>query len=77
MPLEPDDQRRIDDAKREFGADGSGTKVLVLNASEAQKLGPFTVACIIMNRTIGTYIDNVLDAFRLCLQALVFLFHRP
>ncbi|KAI4212920.1 MAG: hypothetical protein LQ351_004445 [Letrouitia transgressa] len=53
MPLEPDDQQRIDDAKREFGADGSGTKILVLNASEAQKLGPFTVACIIMNRTIG------------------------
>ena len=53
MTLEADDQKKVDDAKHEFGADSTGSKVLVLNAAESQKLGPFTVACTILNRTIG------------------------
>ena len=53
MPLEADDQKKVDDAIQEMGADPTGTKVLVLNAAESQKLGPFTVACTILNRTIG------------------------
>ena len=53
MPLEADDQKKVDDALREIGADSTGTKVLVLNAAESQRLGPFTVACTILNRTIG------------------------
>lgn len=52
MPLEADDQQRVDEAIAEAGADGS-TKLLVRDASETQKLGPFTVACTILNRTIG------------------------
>ena len=59
MPLEADDQKRVDDAIREMGADASGNKVLVLNATESQKLGPFTVACTILNRTIGMYLQSV------------------
>ena len=53
MPLEADDQKKVDDAIQGIGADPTGTKVLVLNAAESQKLGPFTVACTILNRTIG------------------------
>ena len=53
MPLEADDQKKVDDAIQGTGADSTGTKVLVLNAAESQKLGPFTVACTILNRTIG------------------------
>ena len=53
MPLEADDQKRVEDAIREIGADPTGTKVLVLNAAESQKLGRFTVACTIFNRSIG------------------------
>ena len=53
MPLEADDQKKVDDAIQEIGADPTGTKVLVLNAAKSQKLGPFTVACTILNRTIG------------------------
>ena len=56
MPLEADDQKKVDDAIQEIGADSTGTKVLVLNATESQKLGPFTVACTILNRTIGMLI---------------------
>lgn len=53
MPLEADDQKKVDEAFQEIGADSTGTKVLVLNAAQSQKLGPFTVACTILNRTIG------------------------
>ncbi|KAL8816447.1 MAG: hypothetical protein Q9223_004542, partial [Gallowayella weberi] len=54
MPLEADDQARVDDAIRESGAEASGNRVLVLNPSDSQKLGPFTVICTILNRTIGS-----------------------
>ena len=53
MPLEADDQKKVDDAIQGIGADPTGTKVLVLNAAESQKLGRFTVACTILNRSIG------------------------
>lgn len=52
MPLEQDDQQRVDDAIRGVGSDES-TKVVVRNASESQKLGPVTVICMILNRTVG------------------------
>lgn len=54
MPLEADDQARVDEAIREAGTDPSG-HLLVLNASNPQKLGPGTVICIILNRTIGSH----------------------
>lgn len=53
MPLEDDDQKRVDEAIVEAGVDGS-TKLLVLNASESHKLGPVTVICMILNRTVGS-----------------------
>ena len=52
MPLEDDDQKRVDEAITEAGVDVS-TKLLVLNASESHKLGPVTVICMILNRTVG------------------------
>ena len=52
MVLEEDDQRRVDEAVKE-AENGGSTKVLVRNASRAQKLGPITVICMIFNRTIG------------------------
>ncbi|KAL8677593.1 MAG: hypothetical protein Q9186_006002 [Xanthomendoza sp. 1 TL-2023] len=54
MPLEADDQARVDEAIKESGADASENRVLVLNASDTQKLSPFTVICTILNRTIGS-----------------------
>lgn len=59
MPLEANDQARVDDAIRESGVDPSKNRVLVLNASDSQKLGPFTVICTILNRTIGAYLTYV------------------
>ena len=53
MPLELDDQQRVDQAMDEVGADKSGTKLLVLNASLTQKLGFWTVLCTVLNRAIG------------------------
>ncbi|CAF9934066.1 MAG: hypothetical protein ALECFALPRED_005836 [Alectoria fallacina] len=53
MPLEDDDQKRVDDAITEAGIEGS-SKLLVLNASESHKLGPVTVICMILNRTVGS-----------------------
>lgn len=52
MPLEDDDKQRVDEAIAKAGIDGS-TKLLVLNASESHKLGPVTVICMILNRTVG------------------------
>ena len=52
MPLEDDDQKRVDKAIGEAGTRGS-TKLLILNAAESQKLGPVTVICMILNRTVG------------------------
>ena len=52
MPLEDDDQKRVDEAITEAGVEGS-TKLLVLNASESHKLGAFTVMCMTLNRTFG------------------------
>ncbi|KAL8953687.1 MAG: hypothetical protein Q9222_000471 [Ikaeria aurantiellina] len=54
MPLEADDQARVDEAIRESGADPTGSRVLVLNADDPQKLGPGTVICTMLNRTIGS-----------------------
>ena len=53
MPLEEDDQKRVDQAIEEVGADESGTRLLVLNASQTQKLGFWTVICTVVNRSIG------------------------
>ncbi len=55
MPLEADDQQRVDDAIAEAGAEGS-TKLLVRDTTEYQKLGPITVICSILNRTIGKFV---------------------
>ena len=52
MPLEADDQQRIDDAIADAGAEDS-TKLFIRDASEYQKLGPVTVICTILNGTIG------------------------
>ena len=52
--LEDDDQQRVNQAKDEVGADKSGTRLLVLNASHKQKLGFWTVICTVINRAIGT-----------------------
>ena len=54
MPLEEDDQQRVDQAIHEAGIDGPN-KILVHNASESQKLGPLTVMCMILNRTFGEH----------------------
>jgi hypothetical protein len=54
MPLSPDDQLRIDVAEKEAAAAGS-TKLLVRDPTESQKLGPFTVICILLNRMIGGF----------------------
>ena len=53
MPLEEDDQKRVDQAMDEVGADNSGTRLLVLNASQTQKLGFWTVFCTVVNRAVG------------------------
>lgn len=58
MPLEDDDQQRVDEAIRAAGSDGS-TKLIVHNVSESQKLGPATVICMILNRTFGEYREMV------------------
>ena len=52
MFLEADDQARIDKLQGEADANGD-TRRFVRNASESQKLGPLTVMCMIINRTIG------------------------
>ena len=60
MPLEADDQQRVDEAIEK--AEGS-TKLLVRDPAESQKLSPFDVMCTIWNRTIGSSIvrtDRVL-----------------
>ncbi|KAL9583922.1 MAG: hypothetical protein Q9212_002420 [Teloschistes hypoglaucus] len=54
MPLEADDQARVDEAIRESGANPSDDRVLVRNTPDSQKLGPLTVMCTILNRTIGS-----------------------
>ncbi len=55
MPLDQEDQARVAEAIRESGANSSGDRVLVLSAPDSQKLGPATVMCTILNRTIGAY----------------------
>ena len=54
MPLEEDDQVRVDRAMDDVGADSSGTRLLVLNASHAQKLGYWTIVCTVINRSVGS-----------------------
>lgn len=58
MPLEADDQARVDEAIRESGANPSDDRVLVRNTPDSQKLGPLTVMCTILNRTIGECSDS-------------------
>ena len=53
MPLEDDDQRRVDQVMEEMGADKSGTRLLVLGTSQTQRLGFWMVVCIVVNRSIG------------------------
>ena len=60
MPLEEDDQKRVDQAIDEVGADGSGSRLLILNASQKQKLGFWTIVCTVLNRAIGTKLQNLL-----------------
>lgn len=52
MPLAKDDQQRVDEAEKEASAPGSN-KLLVRDPTDSQKLGPFTVTCLILNRMIG------------------------
>lgn len=52
MPLTEADQRRVDAAEAEAEKAGS-SKLLVRSPPELQKLGSFTVMCLIINRTIG------------------------
>lgn len=52
MPLAEDDQLRVEQAEREAAAAGS-SKLLVRDPTESQKLGPFTVICVVLNRMIG------------------------
>jgi len=60
MPLDQEDQARVAEAIRESGANSSGDRVLVLSAPDSQKLGPATVMCAILNRTIGAYLDSAI-----------------
>ena len=53
MPLEADDQARVDQAMAEVGTDDSGTRLIVMNASQRQKLGFVAVFCTVLNRAIG------------------------
>lgn len=55
--LEEDDQRRVNDAMDEVGADNSGTRLLILNASKMQKLGFWTLFCAVLNRSVGTMLQ--------------------
>lgn len=52
MPLSKDDQLRVEEAEREAATVGSGI-LLVRDPNEDQKLSPFTVICIVVNRMIG------------------------
>lgn len=52
MPLAQDDQERVEQAEKEAAIVGS-TKLLVRDPTETQKLSPFTVICIVLNRMIG------------------------
>lgn len=52
MPLAEDDQQRVNEAVKEANAVDS-TKLLVRDPAESQKLGSFTVTCMILNRMIG------------------------
>lgn len=52
MPLSKDDQLRVEEAEREAAIVGTA-KLLVRDPTEHQKLSPFTVVCIVLNRMIG------------------------
>lgn len=53
MPLTPEDQLRVEEAEREAQAAGNA-KYLSKNPTESQKLSPFSVACTVWNRCIGS-----------------------
>ena len=63
MPLEKDDQDRVDAAIRQAEAN-SDTKVVVYNATESQKLGRLTVICMIMNRTFGKRCEKLFPFYQ-------------
>lgn len=65
MPLEDDDQKRVDQAMQEIGADDTGTRLLVLNTSQTQKLGFWTVFCTVINRAVGAKL-NVSSQWMFC-----------
>lgn len=52
MPLSKDDQLRVEEAEKEAAIEGS-SKLLVRDPTEHQKLSPFTVICVVLNRMIG------------------------
>lgn len=52
MPLTESEKRRVEKAENIAAAKGSN-KLLVRAPDSGQKLGPFSVACTILNRTIG------------------------
>ena len=52
MPLSKDDQLRVEEAEREAAIEGSA-KLLVRDPTEHQKLSPFTIICVVLNRMIG------------------------
>lgn len=52
MPLAADDQQRVDEAEEEANAPHSN-KLLVRDPTDSQKLSPFSVVCLILNRMIG------------------------
>ena len=52
MPLTAADQRRVDEFEAELAAAGP-SKFTARVPRDSQKLGAITVACLILNRTIG------------------------
>lgn len=54
MPLTELEKKRVEKAENAAAVKGSN-KLLVRAPVSAQKLGPFSVACTIWNRTIGRF----------------------
>ena len=70
MPLSKDDQLRIEEAEKEAAIEGS-TKLLVRDPTEHQKLSPFTVICVVLNRMIGES-DTEFDRYLIADEHLTF-----
>lgn len=54
MPLAEDDQLRVDQAENQANEPNSNI-LLVHDPIDSQKLGPFSVICTILNRSIGEF----------------------